>query len=291
MITLVSFSNDRFKRAAILQQLQFSFSGGRRIIHYTPEDLSPKFKKMNRETLDLSRGAGYWLWKPHIILDALERSRPNEIVLYIDSGITLRTSIEIFESILDKNKITVWQSESRNTVKKWTHPTVIEHFSLTDSEQAQLLIMAGAIAIPKNIHNVNFIRAWLSLCENKFLLRPETLTEFDLSDYADFIWHRHDSSLLSMIVYRNQDQVNIGNNTNFEEYFNLHRNPYPVFFLLSFNGNFLLELKRILKRCLPKPIKKLLILLKLQLVANRKGLSRQELLKNREHLMENEKLP
>ena len=58
-------------------------SGFKSFSIYEPRDLSLDFKIRNAETLTYSRGAGFWIWKPRIILDHLKKIAPDEIVLYL----------------------------------------------------------------------------------------------------------------------------------------------------------------------------------------------------------------
>ena len=48
------------------------------------------FTAAHRTLLAEREGAGYWLWKPRIILDALERATEGDLVVYADSGSDLR---------------------------------------------------------------------------------------------------------------------------------------------------------------------------------------------------------
>lgn len=51
-----------------------------------PEALEPAFRQNNAAILSEPRGAGYWLWKPQIILQELNRLAPGEVLVYSDAG-------------------------------------------------------------------------------------------------------------------------------------------------------------------------------------------------------------
>ena len=44
-----------------------------RILTCHPRDIDQKFYETHKEILDMPKGVGYWLWKPYIILDAMNR--------------------------------------------------------------------------------------------------------------------------------------------------------------------------------------------------------------------------
>ncbi|MEO1909013.1 MAG: hypothetical protein ABGX10_01060, partial [Paracoccus sp. (in: a-proteobacteria)] len=55
--------------------------------HVTEADLKKTpFWDENRFILEQERGAGYWLWKPWIILQKLREVGPDDIVIYNDAG-------------------------------------------------------------------------------------------------------------------------------------------------------------------------------------------------------------
>lgn len=65
--------------------------------HYTEAMLrKTPFWDQNRDILEQGRGAGYWLWKPYIILEKLRQVGPNDIVIYNDAGRYSPRSFEPF---------------------------------------------------------------------------------------------------------------------------------------------------------------------------------------------------
>ena len=62
-------------------------------INYRKSQLSQDFKENNKEILSLKKGAGYWLWKPWVILNTLENIPENAIVIYADTGFVFKKHI------------------------------------------------------------------------------------------------------------------------------------------------------------------------------------------------------
>ena len=76
------------------------------IFAYTDKDIiSTEFYKENKEILSLNRGAGYWLWKPYLILETLKKMNDGDVLLYLDSTDTLLKGTKNFISrmILEGN--------------------------------------------------------------------------------------------------------------------------------------------------------------------------------------------
>lgn len=280
MITLVSYASPTFEKAALFQRLSFLKYGGERIISFSKSSLSSSFYTQNIETLSHSRGAGYWLWKPRIILDSLNIMRDSDMLLYLDAGISFKKSLFRIEEILDKRLITIWKGSDSSLLEQWTHPYVAEHFSLSPDQLTRDLLMAGAIAVPRTPENIFLITKWLDFCEDPKLLRPETVFHNIERRTGNFIWHRHDSTLLSILAIQNESGFSARSFQEFKSLFDLHRNPKPRYFLILFRPNWLSKFREILKGYMPKLFVRTLILLKFNLVANRKGLSRDERLRH-----------
>jgi hypothetical protein len=54
--------------------------------------LSNEFKDATKDVLTAERGGGFWIWKPYIIHDAINKVNPNDILVYADAGCTLNNS-------------------------------------------------------------------------------------------------------------------------------------------------------------------------------------------------------
>ena len=89
-IHFITYGNEKFAsaKARILKEAT-EFGEFKTITGYGPENLPKEFVKKFYHILQQSRGGGYWIWKPMIILDKLEKINDGDILIYIDSGCTL----------------------------------------------------------------------------------------------------------------------------------------------------------------------------------------------------------
>jgi hypothetical protein len=59
----------------------------------TEKDIDESFIKNMGNVWNMSKGGGYWVWKPYIIYEKLKTMKDNDILVYIDSGCTINNGI------------------------------------------------------------------------------------------------------------------------------------------------------------------------------------------------------
>ena len=74
----------------VATQRALTFSGLNKcvdaFIHYGPHSIDKDYVEKYKSIFEQKRGAGYWLWKPYIILETLNQVPENDFVLYVDAG-------------------------------------------------------------------------------------------------------------------------------------------------------------------------------------------------------------
>ncbi len=166
---------------------------------------SPAFASRHRDTLALAEGAGYWLWKPRIILDALERSADNDLVLYADSGADLRASPDaLVAAAAGRDGVLFW-----NDYPNWMH-VKRDAFVLTgtdDPRYHRARQLDAAFLLFRNTPRVRaFVRLWLDHCADPRQLTDQPNT-CGLPDLPGFAAHRHDQSLLTLLYLRERGRL------------------------------------------------------------------------------------
>jgi hypothetical protein len=162
------------------------------------------FYSQNRGILDLPRGAGYWLWKPFIILEALRTAGPDDVILYWDVG---RVFANRF--VRSMNPLVRWCREHNGclpgvpilTHGRWTKRDCF-HYMECDSErfwkarqiQATFSLWSGKAAM-------EFVACWLQWCRDARCLTDQP-NECGLPDLAGFQEHRHDQSILTNLCIK-----------------------------------------------------------------------------------------
>lgn len=165
---------------------------------------------MNKAVLDKTRGGGYWLWKPFIIKETLKELDEDDVLIYSDAGMEIVADIRpVVEICRKRAPIMLFAGHyddvgapGPNLCGKWTKR---DAFVFMDCDERQYhgaqLLDASFIVIAKARRSVAFVREWLLYC-----CQPQLLTDepnvCQLPNLPEFIEHRHDQSLLSLLAVR-----------------------------------------------------------------------------------------
>jgi len=258
---LISYSDESFRKAQRTQGLKALMLGFRTLRFFQESDLSGEFRIKNQKSLSYSRGAGYWVWKPEIIRISIQSST-GKPTLYLDSGIIMKEQAKAFEDLASDGKIHVWKLAGQKA-QHWTHPLVFEKLTWAKKYCESPMIDAGAILLSDNQITVEFLEIWSSLCGDPELLHPET--DIETIGSSDFVWHRHDQSLLSLVVARNPEWFEVHESNSgrdaWERYFFRHRNRHLSGFLFVVTGENVRSLRSKALRIVPKKMRSKLIVM------------------------------
>lgn len=150
-----------------------------------------------------SRGYGYWLWKPYILLKALESLSDGDIVMYIDSGCELDISRtrELSDYIEHVKQYGLWGTRG----SPWDFSNDIQYCKRDTSVKYDLPVSAlekghiqGSIHIVMKCENtLRILKEWYSACEDYHCINDEPSVE---PNFPSFIDHRHDQSIYNLIL-------------------------------------------------------------------------------------------
>jgi hypothetical protein len=174
------------------------------IILFNKEDMDKNFTDRNSNILTLSRGGGYWLWKPYIIHKTLINLKEEDILLYVDSKyFFMEPFMEWIESLLKSQDCCVFRNkpnEPTNMIKHWCKMDVIHKYNGLKLvfEENKLDAWAGFILLRKTPFTISFIQEWLEMCTYENITDIPSIIPNDVH----FIDHRHDQSLLSILLHK-----------------------------------------------------------------------------------------
>lgn len=204
--TLLTYATDKFKGNAnhlVESALRVGFDKG---IVASPESITnTDFYDQNREILEQKRGGGYWLWKPYIIQNAIQRAAPNEIIFYSDAGRTDYYSFTKFPKNLVEKFIKHGEGLLLGTacpqfgpLKKWTKADCFKIMNADDSIKSNPLLMTWGLW--SNSEKANcFLKQWIKYGSDK---RCVTDLPSEMPNDPMFIDHRHDQSIFSILAYQ-----------------------------------------------------------------------------------------
>jgi len=165
------------------------------------------FYASHRDILDYPRGAGYWLWKPYLILAKLASVAPGDVVIYSDCG--RGSGYQFHRSALP---LIDWAANSGHGAFPgisiphfgpnaiWTKRDCFVHMAC-DSPRFwhHPQIQATHSVWIKSSFTCDFVETWLRLCCDPRIITdaPNACGMDNLPGFKD---HRHDQSVLTNLV-------------------------------------------------------------------------------------------
>jgi hypothetical protein len=189
MNKIISYATPEYKDL----QIRLNQSANNLGIGYTsyyPDMIDDAFYLICKDILRNKRGAGYWLWKPYIIIDSLNKA---DYVFYCDADVqVLKDPFCLFKDrdiVLSSNYPGII---NRNWVKK-------ECYELIDKDVVDLPHLEACVIGFKNTReNYELINEWFVwCCKERYI--TDTLNEPQLDGFKD---HRHDQALLTILKYK-----------------------------------------------------------------------------------------
>lgn len=203
MIHAITFCNDAFYESAkwnIWTATHIGKASSARM--YTFHDVDREYYQKHIEIFSQPRGAGYWLWKPYVILKALREMDEGDYLMYADAGVLYCSSILPMQRQLEQDGQDIYFTSSFWTSAYWTKR---DAYILMDCDTPDYYdtrdIAAGYLLIKKTPASVQFIRQWQHYMEDPRILtdQPSVCGKPELPQFRE---HRHDESILMLLVRR-----------------------------------------------------------------------------------------
>ncbi|CAK9052902.1 Leucine-rich repeat protein SHOC-2 [Durusdinium trenchii] len=176
---------------------------------YGKQDLGPDWVAKNSQVLSQKRGAGWWLWKPYVVLRTLQDPAvpwDTGVVLWVDAGNYLHADPRpVLHEALEESDILALRLK-QCLESDWTSQltllrmNVSSRYSLLDRPQ----LGAYFLAFRKTKAVMAFVENWLRLCEDE-----ETLLGLQArqtpggpeveEDLPTFMTHQADQSIFSIL--------------------------------------------------------------------------------------------
>lgn len=213
---------DLVNRQKLLNISANKFANIDETIAWTREDLiDSDFYKNNQSILNSPRGAGYWAWKPYIILQTLKKSAPNDWVIYCDVGKPFRRGDPLrsgnnaignaiytpVDAMIAYAKLNsgftpgVWIPHY-GLAHVWTKRDCFVAMGCDEEKYHQSPhVQAGYSAWSNSKESINFLEEWLRwCCDEKVISDNKNILGKPNSD--KFRDHRHDQAIMSNLVVK-----------------------------------------------------------------------------------------
>lgn len=200
---LINYANGAFKESQKLNsKTGLEVGGFDKVIEYGPKNIDKKFYKKNKHILSQLRGAGYWLWKPYIILKTLKRKdvKKGDYIFYSDSGAYFIDKIDHLLHLCNKydQDIIPFSLKGGPIEKNWTKR---DAFILMDADSKKytetIQLGPGFILLRKSPTSIKFFEEFLKYAQDERIITdiPSKLGK----NYAGFRENRHDQSIFSIL--------------------------------------------------------------------------------------------
>lgn len=177
------------------------------VLRTTFEDLDEGFRDANREILAQHRGAGFWIWKPQIILQTLEKLQAHDVLLYSDAGKNSYYNCRRLPALLmkqarDKGFLTGVQVGQHGPLSRWTKrdAMILTNMDRVDIHLRPQIQATWSLWTPCD-EAFRFLKIWRDTCEDARCSTdmPNVLGIENLMDFKD---HRHDQAICTLLTYR-----------------------------------------------------------------------------------------
>jgi len=201
-----------------------------KVISYGIDDIDRRFYKKNWDILSQRRGAGYWLWKPYIILKTMKRINDGDFIFYSDSAsfwiskvdpiykvmLDLKTCIHLFSTDQVPGNINAQQCKRDAFILMDADTSkVTHHQSIHGGFQAYINCKCAR----------EFLKEYLEYCQNKNIL-TDLPNICGKENYPEFKEHKHDQSVLSILAAKYELIYDI-DPSQFGNPYRYSRTPYP----------------------------------------------------------------
>jgi len=229
----ISFGDSQYNGSLKALEESSNEYGSDKFITYTQDWLkTTSFWEENKEILIQPRGAGFWLWKPYIILETFKLYPEDTLVLYTDAAVIAVDKLSYIYDLCDNHDIVLFGIGTIHNNATWTKEDVFQTLQLVSDEYRNGNQVSAAFSLWKNTKKSReFLEEWLRYMRDP-ILSTDVPSKLSFKDerYKD---NRHDQSILSLLsqrdrIQRYQDPSQHGLNDlhpngNFPQIFDHHR--------------------------------------------------------------------
>ena len=191
-------------------QLETAVTNGKvdKTLFYNIDEMDAEFVEKNKAILQAggTRRRMCYLWKPYFIQKALSGIAEGDYLIYMDGGnFYYRNSVWDTVQFMEKHKLDMAGSRTGEYRERdWTKRDVFVALDL-DREPyiSQSQCRAGFLIIKKNQRTEELINEWLAYSQNYNLI-TDCPNVYGKDNYEGFAEHRHDQSILSLLMGRNE---------------------------------------------------------------------------------------
>jgi len=210
---------------------------------FREQDIDNDFKDKYKEVWNMSKGGGYWIWKPYIISKMLEQMNDNDILVYIDAGCHINITPESkkrfneYIHMINNSQSGLLRFQLTHQEKHFTNSKTIHYFknkfnindNIINTYLDSFQLLATVIILRKNDYTIHFFNKVLEILNDDMNLFTDKYTNTYNNTNEN---HRHDQSIMSLLYKYMEGNLIIddetwfgGNQGNFNTTFS-HKYPF-----------------------------------------------------------------
>jgi hypothetical protein len=203
---LVTYADDKFAE----QQKFLHQTHNEDFVHhpFNRENLEKTdFYQNNKQILDESTGAGWWIWKPYFILDVMKSASDGDFIVYCDCGDMFSPGLKSYveSTVSEEDNCLLLVGNNLNG-----HYTKRDCFIKMDCDEEDYhnsnQLEVGFMVWKVFQESIDIVSEWLNYCTDYQVINnePSVLGE----ELSGFISHRNDQSVLTNLAIR--DGLTVG---------------------------------------------------------------------------------
>ena len=197
MKILINYANIGYDNARAKQK-ETAYTLGKfdNVIEYNFEHIDEEFKSKHSKIFSEKRGAGFWLWKPYIILKTLKAMNSDDILMYCDAAMSFVSCIDPYIKALEGKSFLVFQN-SWHKEHTFTKADILTHFDVLSNKSITSTFQLDASHSLWTKAAIPFVEEWLDLCTNyQYISDAPSI----VANLPQFKQNRHDQSILSILA-------------------------------------------------------------------------------------------
>ena len=208
-----NYADERFVNQQQLNtKSAYEFGKADKVIEFHDDDII-ELKMKNPEHFNITRGGGLWLWKPYIILKALDMIEDGDYLFYCDSGAVFIDDIHLMIPDLESSSHGLMLVEHPLLAQCYTKSECFHLMNCNDYSGNQ--IISAFIFMKKSTIVKKMIEEWL---ENMKDIRKVYAKKYlnNIPEFKNYIAHREDQSVLDVLrrkwkleVYRDPSDLGL----------------------------------------------------------------------------------
>ena len=204
MIVAINYADSTYREAQKFNtKTAYKFGKVDKVIEYGPENIDVDFIEHNKETFKLNdkRAGKFGLWRPHIIMDALNQVEYGDYIFYSDSGSSFVKPVRILVDIMQKDNVDIMVFDMKDNIEKaYTKRDIFIYLGCDENKYTDTAQRCSTFFLLKKTEStLQFFKEYYDLTFEAPYLFTDEENRLGYPNYPEFIDTRHNQSVLSVL--------------------------------------------------------------------------------------------